>query len=553
MNRDLAKARTYAEHLKSLRSRRENAWRDLSQWICPWRGIFNDELADRYERDELTRFTAAASSAVLRAASGMTSGMTPRNISWFKPCFTEAALMEASGARYWCDILDTRIKDCLAEGGFYQAIQNFNLDLLWSGCGLIYTERGRDCPLRYESVQVGTFCVAVDPENRLSAVLRELEMTAHEAASAFGEDRLATPTRKLLAREPFRPVRITHLVRPARGRQPWESLWWEADGTNFLRKASFDEMPYFYTVWNEGATVYGTGPGDECLADARQMDLLERNKLAGLAKLINPPLKASPSLKDVIDMEPGAINAMTTSEFVEPVFNVAPFATAFRCLQEEIAAVARRLETGLMASIFTSIPLDQRPRDMSATEFLERKREALQQLGPVISAYEPSVLTPLLYRTAHTLDRDRQLPPLPRSLDGLKPLMKMDFISPMANALRQTGAETARAFFQDTAVVFEATRKPEVFDKIDLDQLIDELATGLGAPGSIVRSDEDVARIREQRAAREQQAQQQQLQLAQMELAAKTPQPSPEQQEMEKARVEEQNLAQLASLLGEDM
>lgn len=38
--------------------------------------------------------------------------------------------------------------------------------------------------------------------------------------------------------------------------------------------------------------------------------------------------------------------------------------------------------------------------------------------------------------------------------------------------------------------------------------MIDELAQGLGAPGSVVRSDEDVAKIREERVKQEQEARQ---------------------------------------------
>lgn len=500
-------------HMDGLMQRRLPAWRELSAWICPWRGVFDGTTLDRFERDDIQRFTHAAASACLRGASGMTSGMTPRNISWFKPEFSDGAMAEASGARAWLDALDMRIKDTLANGGFYQAIQNFNLDLIWSGCALLYTEKGEDTALRYESVQVGTFRVAVGLENRLTAVARLLSMTVAEAARIFGRDKLSDDSRRKLDREPWTPLRIWHLCRadkPYNQRLPVSSWYWEENGRDFLRHAGFFEMPFFYTVWNEGATPYGTGPGDTCLADARQMDYLERNKLNGLGKLVNPPVSCPMHLKDVIDLEPGGINYTANAEQIKPLLDLGPYATSLRSIQEEIKAVSQRLESGLMASIFASMPLDQRPRDMSATEFLERKREALQQMGPVISAYEPTVLVPLLFRTVQSLDRAGLTPPVPQSLEGRDIFMKMEFISPMANALRQTGAETTRALFQDIANMYTATQNPELFDKVDMDQMIDELATGIGAPGSVIRSDEDVEKLRQQR----QQAQQQQMLLA---------------------------------------
>lgn len=512
--KELDKYMRLASHMDGLRSRREPVWRELRRWICPWRGLFSDKAYERAMSEDVDRFTYQASSAVLRGASGMTSGMTPRNISWFKPCFSEAALMEKAGAREWLDRLDNRMKDCLAAGGFYQAIQNFNLDLLWAGCALLYSEK--DEPIRFESVQVGTYSVITGQSMRLDAVHRTLSLSVSEAAELFGKERLCEASQRLLAEKPYEALNAHHLCQ--RQGKSVKSVWWEEGGKEPLREAAYKEMPYFFTVWNEGITPYGTGPADECLADARQMDILERRKLAGLGKLVDPPVSCPPQLKEMVDLSPGAINVASERELIKPIMDLSPYAASLRYLQEEIQTVAHRLEGGLMASIFASMPLDQRPRDMSATEFLERKREALQQLGPVISAYEPTVLVPLLFRTANCLDRAGLTPPLPPSLQGIPLFMKMDFISPMANALRQTGAETTRALFHDVAGIFQATQNQEIFDKIDMDQMIDELASGLGAPGSIVRADEDVEALRKARA--QMRAQQEQLALMMQAAAA---------------------------------
>ena len=48
---------------------------------------------------------------------------------------------------------------------------------------------------------------------------------------------------------------------------------------------------------------------------------------------------------------------------------------------------------------------------------------------------------------------------------------------------------------------------PEILDKLDADQIIDELAQRMGVPASIIRSDEEVKAIRQSRA--EQQASEQ--------------------------------------------
>lgn len=515
----LEEARRFAGHLAQQRSARLGEWRELAEWIAPHRGIFDGEdTAASGTRRNREAFTQAATQALLRGASGMTSGMTPRGISWFEPDFQDGELWEKSGAPAWLDRVDRIMKDTLADGGFYQAIHAFNMDLIWAGCALLYSETATASAVRFECVQIGTFSVGLDDEGRLDAVCRTRLWTPARLAARFGTEALSGHCRAALEREPFRPVRVHHLVRRrdlfAPGRSdaramPWESLFWEDGGEDFLHVGGYREMPYFFTCWHEGVTPYGTGPGDDALSDARQLDLMERHKLEGLAKLTRPPVQAPTSLRAPADLSPGAVNAVPEQVLITPILDLSPYARAFQFLQTELQTVAGRLEHALMASIFASMPLEQRPRDMSATEFLERKREALQQLGPVMSAYEPNVLTPLLHRVAAMLDRAGLMPPPPRSLAGVPVFMKMSFTSPIANALRQNGAETTRALIQDVLALAQAD--PQVLDKMNLDQAVDELATGNGAPGGIIRADADVRAIRQQRA---------QTQAAQLEDAA---------------------------------
>lgn len=535
------KADKLVKQMLAIRARREARLRDLQKWLYPARGVFcNDSLDDgygRFARDdrELLRFTHAATSAILRAASGMTNGMTPKNANWFIPDFAALKSDELMGMREWLDGVSERMQACLSDGGFYQAIQNFNIDLLWSGCGLLYCEKNREVPLFFEACQIGSFVVATDRYGALTCVARQIGFTAEELEREFGEKKLSKKAKDKLKLAPYDMVKVWHLARLAKKkggksggalkRLAVESYWFEAEASEpkservFLRQGGYEEMPFFFTTWHEGVTPYGVGPGDGSLADVRQLDKLERDKLLGISKLTNPPLYCSAELKDNVGLGPGAINYLRErGAQIGPLYELGPVAQSLGNLREEIMEVRNRLEQSLFAAIFTSIPLEQRPRDMSATEFLERKREALQQLGPVISAYEPNVLTPLLHRVFLSLARAGELPNLPESLAGQELAIKMEFVSPLANALRQNSAEATRALFQEAAGMAQASQNPEVLDKVDLDQMLDELARGMGAPGSVIRSDEEVARIRQERLAAKQREEEMQAKMAEAKI-----------------------------------
>lgn len=444
-------------------------------------------------------------------------------------------MLEASGARAWLDELDQKMKTELANGGFYQAIQNFNLDLIWAGCALLYTELNTEGQMVYECCQVGTYLVQTTSQGKLEAVARRLVFSYQEACDIFGEGKLSERARARGAKNPLTQINVWHLVRPLRKSEiksdeqfKASSLYWEDGAKELLKQSGFFEMPYFFARWNDGATSYGTGPGDLCLADAQQLDRLETYKLSGLGKLVDPPVMCSHSLKETIDLSAGAINFVTDREVITPILDLSPYASSMRNIAEEIAIVSKRLNQGLMAAIFASMPLEQRPAGMSATEFLERKREAMQQLGPIMSAYEPLVLTPLLLRLAMSLERNNFLPPPPEALQNIPLFMKMDFSSPMATALKQASAETTRAMLQDVASIFQATRDQSVLDKLDIDQTVDVLAQSIGCPGSIIRADEDVAQIRQQRQqAQQQAAQQQAMQQAMQQAVSQEPEPMP--------------------------
>lgn len=514
----LKEAQQFATHLVRDKVLREKEWRHLAKWLAPHRGMFTGEDDRMFStRRNPFAFLTTQIQCIQRGAAGITSGMTPRNASWFSLEFQDKKLAEISGARAWLDEVYNLMLITLRDGGYYQAIHACNTDLLWAGCFLLYAEKDTLNPIRFENVQIGSFTIALNEYQQLDAVCRTSIWTPARLVNTFGDKVLHPTTLKMLQDNPYDPIRVYQLVRKRNLRDstkmdsknmPYESLFWEQGGKNFLHVGGYEEMPFFFTSWNFGRNQYGTGPGDNALFDSQQLDELETRKLEALAKLTSPPVQASKNLKDIVRLGPNDINFVNANSTISPILDLNPISHSIQALQNEIEIVKNRLADTLQASIFMSMPLDQRPHDMSATEFMERKQEALQQLGPVMAAYEPNVLTPMLRRVQMTLDRAGLLPRPPESLRGVELATQTTFISPIANALRQNNLQAMQAAWQVVAQI--AQIQPDALDKLDTDQMLDEFASGLGVPGGVMRSDEDVAKMRQQR-----QEQQMQMQTAQ--------------------------------------
>lgn len=518
---DLKEVKQLVGHLESLRAKRLAQQRELGRLILPSRGLFQGEDAESLRESNL--FNPAANRALRKAAAGMTQAITPAGNPWFKHAFLLRQDREATGGNEYVDTVDNMLRTVLSAGGFYRAIHSFNKELLGFGCALLGCEESPRTVARYFCQTCGTYCVALDEDGNLDAVARRLLMTPRELARRFGEDRLSDVSRQKLKKDSYDPVAVRHVVqrrtardpeRADRSNMPWGSWWYEEGGAaDFLDVGGFRSMPFFFTVWEEARGVYGTGPGDEALADQKGIEGWELRKAVGVEKMIDPVLVSQGPLKAYVDTSPGAVipSGGFGADSLKPLYEV-NFGPAVQHVQEEINQISLRLEDVMMANIFASMSLETRPAGMTMTEYMDRRRRSAELMGPTVSGYEPRILSPVLESTFGLLEEYGLLPGPP---DGLSPFasLNVSYQSPMAQMLEQSGAVAIQSLFELAAPMLRAV--PDLADKIDFEQAIDELAQRLGVPASVVRSDETVAAMRQQRA-EAQAAQQQQMAEARM-------------------------------------
>lgn len=518
---DLKEVKQLVGHLESLRAKRLAQQRELGRLILPSRGLFQGEDAESLRESNL--FNPAANRALRKAAAGMTQAITPAGNPWFKHAFLLRQDREATGGNEYVDTVDNMLRTVLSAGGFYRAIHSFNKELLGFGCALLGCEESPRTVARYFCQTCGTYCVALDEDGNLDAVARRLLMTPRELARRFGEDRLSDVSRQKLKKDSYDPVAVRHVVqrrtardpeRADRSNMPWGSWWYEEGGAaDFLDVGGFRSMPFFFTVWEEARGVYGTGPGDEALADQKGIEGWELRKAVGVEKMIDPVLVSQGPLKAYVDTSPGAVisSGGFGADSLKPLYEV-NFGPAVQHVQEEINQISLRLEDVMMANIFASMSLETRPAGMTMTEYMDRRRRSAELMGPTVSGYEPRILSPVLESTFGLLEEYGLLPGPP---DGLSPFasLNVSYQSPMAQMLEQSGAVAIQSLFELAAPMLRAV--PDLADKIDFEQAVDELAQRLGVPASVVRSDETVAAMRQQRA-EAQAAQQQQMAEARM-------------------------------------
>tara|TARA_B100000768_G_scaffold132167_1_gene122786 strand:- start:122 stop:739 length:618 start_codon:yes stop_codon:yes gene_type:complete len=141
----------------------------------------------------------------------------------------------------------------------------------------------------------------------------------------------------------------------------------------------------------------------------------------------------------------------------------------------------------------------------SATEVLQMNEERMRVLGPVLSRLSSELLQPLISRSFGLLLRSGVLPPAPESLQGQD--IDIEYVSPLAKAQKLTDLQSMLRGFE---VMMQVAEIAPVMDYLDTDKLVKYLVEVTGIPARVVRSDQEVAEMREEQQA--QQAQQMQMQ-----------------------------------------
>jgi len=131
-------------------------------------------------------------------------------------------------------------------------------------------------------------------------------------------------------------------------------------------------------------------------------------------------------------------------------------------------------------------------------------------LGPVLQRLNSEMLDQIIDMTFESMLMQSQgldptqwmIPPAPEEMQGMS--LKVEYTSVLATALKLLEVGSITQFAQFIGSV--SALSPQILDVVDFDQMAQQVGNDLGVPPSIIRSDDDIAAIRQQKQAQQQQA-----------------------------------------------
>jgi hypothetical protein len=526
--REETKTARYRRRFNALKSERsaqgwDAHWRELAEYFSPVRGRYlkGDSITQhndgRKKHDKIINGSAVDARRTL--AGGMQGGLTSPSRPWFRLTTHDKSLAEKEGVRDYLSVVRDQMLMVFARSNFYASAHTIYDECGVFGTGCMLIESDARTVIRCRPFTIGEYCLALDSSYRPSALYRQFSMTVEQLVGEFEWGNLDKSIQNAWDAGNYdHRFEVVHVIEVNNERderyadfrgKAYKSAYFllSGDSDKLLRESGYNEIPFVAPRWEVvGVDTYGVSPGMAALGDAKQLQLMELKKLKALDKQVDPPMVAPAGLRAVGGtLAAGGVNYIDETAANIGLRPAMENRTNFADLRLEIDAVEQRIRRFFFNDLFLSV-LNQEKR-MTATEIAKRHEEKLVMLGPILERLDSEFLDPVIDRTFSIMNDLGILPPAPPELQGQE--LKIEYISLLAQAQKIVGTSAVDQLMTFVGAV--AGMKPDVLDKVDLDQAVDVYSDMLGVPPSIVNSDDKVEELRASRA-----QQQQLMQMAQM-------------------------------------
>lgn len=507
------------------RSTWDSHWRELADYILPRRVQFNVTDKNRGDKRNQKIINNSATIAARTLRSGMMAGVTSPARPWFRLTTFDPSLILNKSVATWLHDVTRLMNTVMTRSNLYN-----NLPVGYGDLGVFGTMAMSVMPddekvMRCAVFPIGSYAMSVNHRGLIDTFVREMQMSVRQIVQKFGKLRaksgsldftnISATVKNLWNSDNFEAqIPVMHVIMPNEMYDKdalesvykrYRSCYFESGGDQdqMLSQSGFDEFPVLCARWDVlGEDTYGTSPGMDALGDVKALQTLERRKAQAVEKMINPPMTGPSSLRNQkATLLPGDITYVDVREGQQGFRAAHEVRFSIRDAAEDILNHQARISRAFYEDLFLMLTMSDR-REITAREIQERHEEKLLMLGPVLERLNDELLDPLIDRTFSVMLEAGMIPEPPQEL-AEQPL-KVEYLSIMAQAqklIATGGIERFATFARTVGEVY-----PPAFDKINVDNMLDEYADMLGTSPHVVRSTEEANQMREQRAQAEQQA-----------------------------------------------
>ena len=500
------------DKLEADRGTWESHWQEILDYVMPRKAEITF-LRSRGEKRTEVLFDSTAITANNLLAASLQGTLTSPSLPWFSLKLRDDDANKVRDIQIWLEDTARRMYAVFNESNFNTEVHEMYLDLCSVGTSAIFVEEANEGfiqgGLHFNTLHIAEYFIQENSTGRVDTLYRKYKMTARQAVQEFGEDNVGTKIKEALKAKPDTQFNFIHAVEPtadyeratgkAKTKLPFHSCHVCFEDKMVVRTGGYNEFPYLVPRWSKATgEIFGRSPSYNALPDIKTLNKAVEIGLKAWAKAIDPPLLVTDDgVIGRVRMTPAGITVVRSDTAIKPLQIGSNW--QITDLKEN------QLRTAIRQAYYSDqLQLQEGPQ-MTATEVQVRYELMQRLLGPTLGRFQTEFLNPLIERVFGIMMRADALMPRPEAMSGMN--MDIEYVGPLARSQRMEEAIAVERLYQLAMQVVQVD--PTVMDVINHEQAIRMRATLLGVPKTVLRGEDEVAEIREQRAAAQQQAQEQ--------------------------------------------
>lgn len=497
------------DQLAQQRKNLDSTFQVIEKYVVPFRGNFFRDNTSEQEVEWRRRniYDSTAVMACSQLAAQIHSNLTSPAIRWFELRWRDEELNDDRDAKIWLQDTQERIWQALQDSDFNTEVSEIYLDLTGFGTAILFGE-SRDEKIwrgiNFTAVPLENAYIEFDSDGRLIGLYRGLEYTKPQLIDKFGKDKL--PQEISIDKDEDKKYKIVFCVYPRKLQQhlrdvsktiaskqrPFAFKYVLHNSDHEFEEGGYYEMPAFAPRWQKvSGSVWGFSPAHVCLSDILQLQQTVSANSEARDKAIDPPMKTTErGLLSDLDLTAGGLTVVADMNELEELFD--PHRWRFDAGEAEII----RLQQSVNRAFYVDrLELKDSPA-MTATEALIRYERMQRQFAPTLGRLQTDLLEGVVMLTYHLLLRAGQLKEVPAVVANNE--MDIEFTGPVARSQKNEVAQNMSIWINELGAL--ASVIPEMLDTVDTDYVARHLGELRGVAEAAMRSQKDVAAIRQQRA-----------------------------------------------------
>ena len=457
-------------------------------------------------------------------ASGLANYLTPEASKWVFLQHSNPALRDNREVKEWCQDVTDEVLLTLSRSNFYNQMPIFYKASGVYGTAGLFCEKDFDDGVRFYNIPINKLYLTEDARERPNEFYLKFEYTAEQALSRFGNN-CSNEIKEHYAngrnenkkfeficyfgkRMERNPDKIDTQNMPVR------MVWVDVQNKKVMAESGFNSMPCVaHRFYKQPQIVYGYSPAMKALPYVRLVNTMTDTILRASMKAADPAFALpDDAFLGVPNFNPRQINYYQRGKLSpkDDIFPIGNFGNVNVGLNE-LQYYQSQIEKLMFVDTFQAFAAIT--KQMTVPEVQERISEKMTLLGPAVGRYMNDVLQPLIEKVVLILYENNSLPRLPDIMMS-DPNFEVKFVGRLVQTQRQSELNNIINAISISGQI--AQFKPEVLDKINADEAINDIFDISGVSARILNSDVEVQQIRQARA----QAQEQQEKLMALQQGA---------------------------------